>query len=210
MGVRSLHDSVRLGGEEGWSMKGTDKGSFDDVTSFILRRHQKNLCLSLLKIYGPSSSLLSLRPPPPLKGSPPLDSPTNGAGWYATLLTVKNKGGESVIFLKFNMKWKYLGFDFQKRLPPLKPSNALFFFFFLYIEGFETSSVGTSWSAASIKWISHCLLTHGGHNSPWWVHCLSHFKMNWIWSPREPAALPHPCCAYHGTFVKPHRHWHVK
>lgn len=135
MGVRSLHDSVRLGGEEGWSMKGTDKGSFDDVTSFILRRHQKNLCLSLLKIYGPSSSLLSLRPPPPLKGSPPLDSPTNGAGWYATLLTVKNKGGESVIFLKFNMKWKYLGFDFQKRLPPFKPSNALFFFFFSLYRG---------------------------------------------------------------------------
>lgn len=36
--------------------KGTDKGSFDDVTSSILRRHQKNLCLSLLTIYGPSSS----------------------------------------------------------------------------------------------------------------------------------------------------------
>lgn len=86
-------------------MKGMDKGSFDDVTSFILRRHQKNLCLSLLKIYGPSSSLLSLRPPPPLKGSLPLNSPTNGAGWYATLFTVKNKGGKgSVIFLKFNMK----------------------------------------------------------------------------------------------------------
>ncbi|MED6275199.1 hypothetical protein CHARACLAT_024078 [Characodon lateralis] len=36
--------------------KGTDKRSFDDVTSFILRRHQINLCLSLLTIYGPSSS----------------------------------------------------------------------------------------------------------------------------------------------------------
>lgn len=36
--------------------EGMDKGSFDDVTSFILRRHQKNLCLSLLTIYGPSSS----------------------------------------------------------------------------------------------------------------------------------------------------------
>lgn len=51
-----LSDSVRLSGEEGWFIKGMDKGSFDDVTSFILRRHQKNLCLSLLKIYGPSSS----------------------------------------------------------------------------------------------------------------------------------------------------------
>lgn len=28
-----------------------DKGSFDDVTSFILRRHQINLCLSLLVIH---------------------------------------------------------------------------------------------------------------------------------------------------------------
>lgn len=36
--------------------EGMDKGSFDDVTSSILRRHQKNLCLSLLTIYGPSSS----------------------------------------------------------------------------------------------------------------------------------------------------------
>lgn len=36
--------------------KGTDKRSFDDVTSFILRRHQINLCSSLLTIYGPSSS----------------------------------------------------------------------------------------------------------------------------------------------------------
>lgn len=39
--------------------KGMDKGSFDDVTSFILRRHQINLCLSLLKIYAPSSSTSS-------------------------------------------------------------------------------------------------------------------------------------------------------
>lgn len=39
--------------------KGMDKGSFDDVTSFILRRHQINLCLSLLKIYVPSSSTSS-------------------------------------------------------------------------------------------------------------------------------------------------------
>lgn len=31
--------------------KGMDKGSFDDVTSFILRRHQINLCLSLLVIH---------------------------------------------------------------------------------------------------------------------------------------------------------------
>lgn len=27
-------------------------------------------------------------------------------------------------------------------------------------EGYQTSSVGTSWSTTSIKWISYCLLTH--------------------------------------------------
>lgn len=87
--------SVRLGGEEGWSIKGTYKGSFDDVTSFILRRHQKNLCLSLLQIYGPSSSLLSLRPPPPpLKGSPASRQPLDERSRLVCNATVKNKGGD--------------------------------------------------------------------------------------------------------------------
>lgn len=31
-----------------------------------------------------------------------------------------------------------------------------------------------------------------GHNSPWWVHCLSHFKMNWIWSPSDLLPFPIP------------------
>lgn len=71
--------------------KGMDKGSFDDVTSFILRRHQINLCLSLLKIYVPSSSTSS---------SPSASSQRKSASqhtcswsqlvWYAKQLTKRN------------------------------------------------------------------------------------------------------------------------
>lgn len=62
--------------------EGMDKGSFDDVTSFILRRHQINLCLSLLKIYGPSSSTSSTSSS--LSASTQRKSaqqPTNGIVW---------------------------------------------------------------------------------------------------------------------------------
>lgn len=62
--------------------EGTDKGSFDDVTSFIVRRHQINLCLSLLKIYGPSSSTSttssSLSTATQRKSA---QQPTNGIVW---------------------------------------------------------------------------------------------------------------------------------
>ncbi len=63
--------------------KGMDKGSFDDVTSFILRRHQINLCLSLLKIYGPSSSSsTSSSPSASSQRKSAFQQPTNGVGWY--------------------------------------------------------------------------------------------------------------------------------
>lgn len=83
--------------------KGMDKGSFDDVTSFILRRHQINLCLSLLKIYVPSSSTSS---------SPSASSQRKSASqhtcswsqlvWYAKQLTTRNG-----LFKFFFFLWVY-------------------------------------------------------------------------------------------------------
>lgn len=63
--------------------KGMDKGSFDDVTSFILRRHQINLCLSLLRYTYPPLLPPSPRPPSPLKGSLLLNTSAVGAIWYS-------------------------------------------------------------------------------------------------------------------------------
>lgn len=74
--------------------KGMDKGSFDDVTSFILRRHQINLCLSLLKIYVPSSSTSSTSSSPSAssqrKSAYQHTSSWNRLVWYAKHLTERN------------------------------------------------------------------------------------------------------------------------
>ena len=113
--------------------KGTDKGSFDDVTSFILRRHQINLCLSLLAIYGPSSSSSTSSSPstsPQRKSA--FQQPANGVGRYVNQL-VKNgfwRNGCWVLFLLCDIRWKCHAvtlFDFQERLLPLTPMSHLSF-----------------------------------------------------------------------------------
>lgn len=111
--------------------KGMDKGSFDDVTSFILRRHQINLCLSLLKIYGPSSSSsTSSSSFASSQRKSAFQQPTNGVGWYVNqLLRVMAFFVESITCTMWHpMKMPYLHcLIFRKRLLPLNPVSHLCF-----------------------------------------------------------------------------------
>lgn len=81
--------------------KGMDKGSFDDVTSSILRRHQINLCLSLLTIYGPSSSSsTSSSPSASSQRKSAFQQPANGVDWYVIQLLREMAFCMRVLFLR--------------------------------------------------------------------------------------------------------------
>lgn len=102
--------------------EGMDKGSFDDVTFLILRRHQINLSLFLLTIYGPSSSSsTSSSPSASSQRKSAFQQPAKGVGWYVDQLWSRRNWffSAEVLFLQCAKRWKrhiVTLFDFQERL----------------------------------------------------------------------------------------------
>jgi len=110
--------------------KGMDKGSFDDVTSFILRRHQKNLCLSLLTIYGPSSSSsTSSSPSTSSQRKSAFQQPANGVGWYVNQLLRRKEIAfySGLLFLQCDMQWKCHAVWFSGKIT-FKPGESLWLY----------------------------------------------------------------------------------
>lgn len=108
--------------------KGMDKGSFDDVTSFIWRRHQINLCLSLLTIYGPSSSSsTSSSPSASSQRKSAFQQPTNGVDWYVIQLLREMAFFSLLEYYSFDVtpETNAVLFYFQEGLLPFNPVSHL-------------------------------------------------------------------------------------
>lgn len=149
--------------------KGMDKGSFDDVTSFIWRRHQINLCLSLLQIYGPSSSSSTSSSP---SASCQRKSAFLQMEWVG--MPIKLSGGMALL-------WECYSYNVTSN------ENAMLGQFLISRKDY---CLQTRWvtSALSRQRHSHFFnkmdlllpFSSRGHSGPRRRRCPSRFKMSWI------------------------------
>lgn len=180
-----------------------DKRSFDDVTSFIVRRHQINLCLSLLTIYGPSSSSSTSSSASSQRKSAS-QRPANGASRYISQAS-ERKGLPLFFYYCFLIcsTWHEANatlFDLLKDWNMFKPSESLRGTSALLLQRYRKPGQLSKWRQLFLVFHTR------GHKCLQRLRRLSHHTVNHRRSPSQPPALHRPLWDHCGPFISQQRH----